>query len=99
MTREQYKTIWEQTEKAANYLRKKGLDYYTSDYKSGYETYLLIGWHFAGTTEKQRQHIAKRYPDALIFYADADAVTAENTKREEAFWRMIESMPTIPARA
>lgn len=99
MTREQYKTIWDQTEKAANYLRKKGLEYYTSDFKSGWKTYLLIGWTFSGATEKQRQHIAKRYPDALIFYADVDAVTAENAKREEAFWRRIESIPPIPERA
>lgn len=89
MSINEYSAIWEQTNKAASYLRRKGARYWTAPVDSGLGSLRLIRYVFADVSDKARDHVAKAYPKALVAFDAAANVDHENAHIEAAFRRVV----------
>ena len=85
MSINEYSAIWEQTSKAASYLRRKGARYWTTPVDSGCGSLRLIRYVFADIGDKARDHVAKVYPKALVAFDAAVNVDRESDRIEAAF--------------
>lgn len=85
MNEKEYRQTWEHTQKAANYLRKKGRMYLTESVKSGFGAALLIKYMFSDVDESMKKHVSKAYPLALVEYVDRATVVYGELERQKAF--------------
>lgn len=85
MTEKEYRQIWTETHKAAEYLRKKGCMSIADSIPSGYGEALLIKFRFSDADEKMKKHVSKTYPRALIEYVDRATVVYGELERQRAF--------------
>lgn len=84
-----YTDIWFQTEKAFNYLCRRGCDHYSDSVKTTVGGTFLICYHISGADQKMIKHVSNRYPRALIVFADPEVVQEENQRKRDAFFRYI----------
>ena len=78
MTKEQYKAIWEQTEKAAAYLRRKGLSMYTDSTVSGYDVAMFTVYYVSNADIDAIAHVYSRYPMAKVVFIQPEQVEGLN---------------------
>lgn len=78
MTKEQYKTIWEQTEKAAAYLRRKNVPMYTDSTVSGYGVAMFTVYYASNADADIMSHVYGRYPLARVVFIQPEQVEGLN---------------------
>lgn len=78
MTKEQYKTIWEQTEKAAAYLRRKNVPTYTDSTPSGYGVAMFTVYYASNADADIMSHVYSRYPLAKVVFIQPEQVDGLN---------------------
>lgn len=88
-----HKAIWMQTEKAINYLRRKGCGYYTETVETDFGM-MLLKYSVCGADEKAKAHVAKTYPLALISYVCEDSVKEEYGRRDADFFSKFGVLPS-----
>lgn len=86
MNAETYDAIWLETEKAFEYLYKKGCAFVTSSEPSGFGETVFSVYEFCGTDEKMRKHVQKRYPNAKITFVDSATIERKKRYREADFY-------------
>lgn len=85
MTENEYRTIWEQTEKAIKYLHKKGCMTLCDPVSSGFGEALLLVYNVSDADEKAKAHVAKTYPLAKVNFVERAAVVYGQLQRDIAF--------------
>ena len=78
MTKEQYKAIWEQTEKAAAYLRRKNVSMYTDSTVSGYGVAMFTVYYASNADTSVMSHVYDRYPLAKVVFIQPEQVAGLN---------------------
>lgn len=80
MTKEQYKAIWTQTRKAADYLRRKNVPMYTDSTPSGYgvAVFEMVYASNANIDVDTIAHVRARYPLAKVFFIQPEQVQGLN---------------------
>lgn len=78
MTKEQYKTIWTQTRKATDYLRRKGLPMYMDSTPSGYGVAVFEVVYASNADVDAIAHIRSRYPLAKVVFIQPEQVEGLN---------------------
>lgn len=78
MTKEQYKTIWGQTEKAAAYLRRKNVPMYTDSTVSGYGVAMFTVYYVSNADIDAMTHVYSRYPMAKVVFVQPEQVAGLN---------------------
>ena len=78
MTKEQYKTIWEQTEKAAAYLRRKNVPMYMDSTPSGYGVAVFEVAYASNADVNAMAHVRGRYPLAKVVFIQPEQVDGLN---------------------
>lgn len=85
MDEREYRQIWTETEKAANYLCKKGCMHLSDSIPSGFGEARFIKYMFSDVDEKMKKHVEKVYPHALIEYVGRATVVYGELERQKAF--------------
>ena len=78
MTKEQYKTIWEQTRKAMDYLRRKNVLVYMDSTPSGYGVAVFEVVYASDSDVNTMAHVRARYPLAKIVFIQPEQVDGLN---------------------
>ena len=78
MTKEQYKTIWEQTRKATDYLRRKNVSMYMDSTPSGYGVAVLEVVYASNSDIDAMTHVYSRYPLAKVVFIQPEQVEGLN---------------------
>lgn len=78
MTKEQYKTIWEQTRKATGYLRRKGVSMYMDSTPSGYGVAVFEVVYASNADVNAMAHVRGRYPLAKVVFIQPEQVEGLN---------------------
>lgn len=88
-----YREVWVETQKAFNYLYKKGFSFFSDSmqFSSDSPEHIII-YTFSDVTEKARKHVEKCYPLAKIVYSDSKSVNDEINYRYNAFKKYQESL-------
>lgn len=89
-----YKDIWTQTEKAFNYLRRKGCTHYVESIHTSFGGTALLAYYIGGADDKAKRHVAKTYPRALVSYISEEEIRDEQRRRKEDFDRKREKNQT-----
>lgn len=89
---EAYLVIWNQTQQADKYLRRKGLAIYTDSVPSGYGEAMQIVLYVSDSDSKAIAHVRKTYPKALVMFAPLEQVAAMQAKKEAALNFYLEKM-------
>ena len=76
MTKEQYKTIWEQTRKATDYLRRKNVPMYMDGTPSGYGVAVFEVAYASNSDIEVISH--SRYPLAKVGFIQPEQVDGLN---------------------
>lgn len=74
MTKEQYKTIWEQTRKATDYLRRKNVPMYIDSTPSGYGVAVFEVAYASNADVNAMTHVYSRYPLAKVVFIQPEQV-------------------------
>lgn len=85
MTESMYRAIWVDTNKAMQYLYKKGCCSICTSVPSGFGKAHLLTYKVSDTDEKMQNHVRKKYPNAAIEFVDRDTVVQEQLTRDIAF--------------
>lgn len=78
MTKEQYKAIWTQTRKAADYLRRKNVPMYTDSTPSGYGVAVFEVVYASNADADTIAHVRARYPLAKVVFIQPEQVDGLN---------------------
>ena len=78
MTKEQYKTIWEQTRKATDYLRRKNVPMYMDSTPSGYGVAVFEVAYASNSNVDAMAHVYSRYPLAKAVFIQPEQVEGLN---------------------
>lgn len=78
MTKEQYKTIWEQTRKATGYLRRKNVPIYMDSTPSGYGVAVFEVAYASNADVDVMAHVRGRYPLAKVVFIQPEQVDGLN---------------------
>lgn len=78
MTKEQYKTIWEQTRKATDYLRRKNVPMYMDSTPSGYGVAVFEVAYASNADSDIMSHVYSRYPLAKVVFIQPEQVEGLN---------------------
>lgn len=89
-----YKDIWTQTEKAFNYLRRKGCIHYVESIHTSFGGTALLAYYIGGADDKAKRHVAKTYPRALVSYISEDSVKEEHARRDADFFSKFGILPS-----
>lgn len=92
-----YKDIWTQTEKAFNYLHRKGCIHYVESIHTSFGGTALLSYYIGGADDKAKRHVAKTYPRALVAYISEEEIRDEQRRRKEDFERKREKNQTEQA--
>lgn len=84
MTATTYCTIWDQTQSAEKYLRRKGLAIYYDSVPSGYGDAMQIVLYVSNSDSKAIDHVRKTYPHSLVVFVSAKQVFAMQAHKETA---------------
>lgn len=85
----EYSEVWDQTSKAAKYLRSKGCCYWTQPIDSDCNGLKWISYTFADPGQKARDHVSKAYPNALIAFNTKEAVDRDICNIDRRFFEAI----------
>lgn len=89
---EEYHMIQTETNKAFNYLRKKGFNFYCFDIETGIKQYKILAFRFEYIDEKSLNHIRKVYKNAQIYFEHYSAINAENDLWEKQWIELHNAM-------
>lgn len=78
MTKEQYKTIWEQTRKATDYLRRKNVPMYMDSTPSGYGVAVFEVAYASNSNVDAMVHVRGCYPLAKVVFIQPEQVEGLN---------------------
>lgn len=70
MTEKEYRTVWEETEKAIKYICKKNLPFVCNSVPSGYGVAHLLSYDVANFNQKAIDHVKKTYPLAMVNFTN-----------------------------
>ena len=85
MEEKEYRKIWNDTDKAINYLHNKGCMTLCSSVPSGYGIAHLLSYKVSDASDLAKKHVSKAYPQARIEYVDRDEVVYGELERQIAF--------------
>lgn len=85
MTKEQYDVISIQTEKAFNYLHRKGFEHVATFVPSGYGEACLSKYSFSGVDNRSRYYVKSHYPAAMIEFVSDKSLADEKSRRADDF--------------